>query len=307
MKTVPVFLDTDIGGDIDDTWALAYLLNSPELELEYALTCTGTASYRARIIAKLLQWAGNTSAVIGYGLPPARKLDGGIGKRQAAWIEDFDLKSVPNTIREDGVAGFVQGIMACCETPTIIAIGPLVNLAAALELEPGIAGKSRIVIMGGSVRRGYFGAPEPSREYNVAFDVRASQKVFSAPWRETIVVPLDTCGYIWLDGPDYWKIRESGAPMAKAVIQNYAVWQHEEARNFPQRSSLLCDTVAVEIAFDESLFVIEDLPLAVTDEGHTVIDPERGRLCRVATDWKDLPGFKRKLTERLLKPGRVLP
>ena len=34
MKTVPVFLDTDIGGDIDDTWALAYLLNSPELELE---------------------------------------------------------------------------------------------------------------------------------------------------------------------------------------------------------------------------------------------------------------------------------
>ena len=38
---LPVILDTDIGGDIDDTWALAMLLRSPELDLRVGTTCTG--------------------------------------------------------------------------------------------------------------------------------------------------------------------------------------------------------------------------------------------------------------------------
>ena len=65
MSPVPIFLDTDIGGDIDDTWALAFLLNCPELKLEYALTCVPVTSYRAKVVAKLFQWANNTETPIG--------------------------------------------------------------------------------------------------------------------------------------------------------------------------------------------------------------------------------------------------
>ena len=42
-QPIPVIFDTDIGGDIDDTWALAYLLRSPELDLKLLVTDHGVA------------------------------------------------------------------------------------------------------------------------------------------------------------------------------------------------------------------------------------------------------------------------
>lgn len=53
-EAIPVFLDTDIGGDIDDTWALAFLLNCPEVSLKSVLTYPYLARYRAKIVGKLL-------------------------------------------------------------------------------------------------------------------------------------------------------------------------------------------------------------------------------------------------------------
>ena len=50
-RRIPVILDTDIGNDIDDTWALGQLLNSPELDLKLVLTSTGDTEYRARVAA----------------------------------------------------------------------------------------------------------------------------------------------------------------------------------------------------------------------------------------------------------------
>ena len=45
-RRIPVILDTDIGNDIDDTWALGQLLNSPELDLKLVLTSTGRKCIR---------------------------------------------------------------------------------------------------------------------------------------------------------------------------------------------------------------------------------------------------------------------
>lgn len=302
MDKVSVFLDTDIGDDIDDTWALAFLLNCPEIKLEYALTCNSPAPYRAKLIAKILQWAGDTTTPIGFGIPTAPKnIPMGFRKSQAAWIEDFELKKVPNPIFENGVEEFVKKIMDCPGTPVIVAIGPLVNIARAIEIEPAIVQKSRIVIMGGSIRIGYSGKSTPSLEYNIAQYPQAAQKVFSAPWKDTLIVPLDTCGYIYLNGPDYQKICESDTPMAKAVTENYFHWNHDAARHFGQYSSLLCDTVAVYFAFEENNCVIENLPIRVTENGYTVIDEINGRMCRAATGWKDFQKFKEFLTQRLLQ------
>src|SRR3974377_591872 len=50
-KKTPVLLDTDIGDDIDDTWALALLLKSPELDLKLVVTDFGNTVYRAKIAA----------------------------------------------------------------------------------------------------------------------------------------------------------------------------------------------------------------------------------------------------------------
>ncbi len=66
--TIPVILDTDIGTDIDDTWALALLLRCPELDPKLILMETGDSTYRAKITAKLLAKAGRTAIPIGLGV-----------------------------------------------------------------------------------------------------------------------------------------------------------------------------------------------------------------------------------------------
>lgn len=65
---IPVILDTDIGLDVDDVWALAHLLNCPELDIKLITTCTGDTTYRAALVAKMLEVAGRTDISIGVGL-----------------------------------------------------------------------------------------------------------------------------------------------------------------------------------------------------------------------------------------------
>ena len=50
---IPVVLDTDIGFDVDDVWALAYLLRCPELDVKLVVTSTGDTDYSAKIVAKM--------------------------------------------------------------------------------------------------------------------------------------------------------------------------------------------------------------------------------------------------------------
>ena len=64
----PAIFDTDIGTDIDDTWALAYLLNCPELDLKLVVTDTADTVYRARIVARFLTVAQRTDVAVGVGL-----------------------------------------------------------------------------------------------------------------------------------------------------------------------------------------------------------------------------------------------
>ena len=102
---------------------------------------------------------------------------------------------------------------------TLISIGPLPNIAAALEREPKIAARTRFVGMHGSVRRNYRGLPGQDAEYNVNTHITAAQKVFTAPWKEIVITPLDTCGVIRLEGERYQKIRQSKDPAVRAVME----------------------------------------------------------------------------------------
>ena len=58
---IPVIVDTDIGHDVDDVWALAFLLRCPELDVKLITTTTGDTLYRARLTAKLLENLGGYS------------------------------------------------------------------------------------------------------------------------------------------------------------------------------------------------------------------------------------------------------
>ena len=294
MKKIPVILDTDIGTDIDDTWALAMLLKSPELDLKLVVTDTNDTVYRAKIAAKMLEVAGRTDVDVGVGIPFPQPRN-----QQAAWVAGYHLASYPGAVHDDGVAALIDTIMRSPEPVTLICIGPVPNIAAALEREPRIARNARFVGMHGSVRRGYQGSAQVHAEYNVKEHTKSCQKAFTAPWEMTIT-PLDTCGLVTLDGERYRRVRQCSDPLVHALMQNYDAWTAacnlgDQAEH---RSSVLFDTVAVYLAFTDELLVMEDLPIRVTDDGFTRIDPA-GKMMRVATDWKDLPAYEDFLVSRL--------
>jgi len=149
---IPVILDTDIGSDIDDTWALALLLKSPELEPKLILTESGNTTYRAKIVAKILERSGYTDIPIGIGICLSDETG-----PQSSWVEDYEITRYPGVIHEDGVNALIETIMNSSEIVTLICIGPLTNIAAALEKEPKIATKARFVGMHGCLYKSPLG------------------------------------------------------------------------------------------------------------------------------------------------------
>jgi inosine-uridine nucleoside N-ribohydrolase len=294
-----VILDTDIGDDIDDTWALGLLLKSPELDLKLVVGDYGKCQYRAKLLAKFLEAAGRSDVAVGVGLDIDPRGDGG----QVAWAKDYDLAKYPGTVHHDGVQALIDTILKSPVPVTLISIGPLPNVAEALRREPRIAQHARFVGMQGSLRVGYDGKTTPEAEWNVRADAKACQAVFTAAWPITIT-PLDTCGRVQLKGDRYQKLREAKTPVALAVMENYGLWsRHQNPNNdvADRQSSTLFDTVAVYLAFGQDLCRMENLGVRVTDDGFTRLD-EGAKKVTAATAWKNLDGFYDLLVARLTKP-----
>jgi inosine-uridine nucleoside N-ribohydrolase len=295
-KPIPVILATDIGDDIDDTWALGFLLKCPELDLKLVATEYGKAQYRAKLLAKFLQTTGHAQVPVAVGPDAEPRGEGG----QAAWIKDYDLSSYPGKVHSNGVQAIIETIMDSKDPVTLISIGPMPNVAAALAQEPQITKHARFVGMDGSVRIGYGGAPKPDAEWNVKAAPKVAQQVLSAPWEITIT-PLDTCGLVTLDGERYARLLKSNDPVVRAILENYRLWRlsQKDPTGAERRSSVLFDTVAVYLAFTRDLCRMEHLGIRVSDDGFTVID-EHAKPMDVATGWKTLDGYRDFLVNRLL-------
>lgn len=294
---IPVILDTDIGGDIDDTWALAMLLKSPELDIKLVTTCTGNTAYRAKVVGKMLEIAGRTDIPIGIGISQDSVKTG----PQAEWVAGYDLAKYPGKVYEDGVGALVRTIVEAPKPVTLIGIGPVPNLAAALERDPRVGTMARFVGMYGNIRKPYGSATAAVPEYNVKIDVPGSRQVFAAPWDMTIT-PLDTCGFVVLKGERYARVRDCKDPLVAALIENYRAWGRALKRDAETKSSVLFDTVAVYLAFTDELLKMEQLPLRIEDDGFTRVMPAgQGKLVNTATEWKDLEAFEEFLVKRLIE------
>jgi inosine-uridine nucleoside N-ribohydrolase len=325
----PVILDTDIGTDIDDTWALAMLLRCPELDLRLVTTATGDTRYRAQIVAGMLAAGGRDDVPIGIGVPTT--LFEGVPERpQGRFADRASLEAYAGGVHEDGVGALIDCILGCDEPVTLITIGPMTNIGAALERAPRITERARLVGMLGSVYgMGDVLGDRPNRskgpvpEYNVICDVPACRAAFRAPW-ETTITPLDTCGEIVLRGDRYRRVVERDSLLLRAVLDNYEEWHDSWLAAGPpwsdgleqldshfadggadvpfwrRSSTVLFDTVAVYLGYDESLLNIERLPIELGDDGVTRVADDAPEL-RVATTWRDRQAFEDHLVERLLR------
>jgi inosine-uridine nucleoside N-ribohydrolase len=302
VKKIPVILDTDIGMDIDDTWALGLLLKCPELDVKLITTTSDNTTIKAKLAAKFLELAGRTDIPIGIG-PPNSYIKGPLYK----WVKGYELSRYPGDIYENGVECLCSTIIDSPSPITLIAIGPLGNIAAALKMNPKITDNARFTGMQGSIRVGYGGSPSPHPEYNVMRNIQACREVFKAPWTKTIT-PLDTCGNIVISGENFKRLINCDTIIVNLIKENFSLWkkwaekmkQITNLNDTKQETTVLFDTVAIYLGFTEELLNIEELKIEVTEKGFTKIS-KQGSNIRCATSWKDEQKFKNFIVDRLIK------
>jgi inosine-uridine nucleoside N-ribohydrolase len=298
----PVILVTDIGTDIDDSWALALALRSPELDLRLVLTDPADTQYRAAVAAKFLEDSGRADVPVGIGDNSGPMGDN--AKTLTPWIAGYDIGKYPGKVYQDGIGALIDVVEKSPAPVTIVAIGPVHSLALALARAPDIAAKCRLVGMYGSFDVGYGGGPA-SAETNVRVDPAALRAVLSAPWRDILLTPLDTCGFVSLAGERYHAIwSATGDPMLRAVIGSYCIFAPLQTWMkcdfFGTKSTTLFDCVAVYLAYSEDLVETETIAFQVTDDGYTRRAAGGPFKARVAIRWRNMDGFEAQLAGRLL-------
>ncbi|MEK7409632.1 MAG: nucleoside hydrolase [Acidobacteriota bacterium] len=252
----PVILDTDIGTDIDDAFALALVLASPELELRAVTTVSADAYGRALIACRMLDEAGRAGVPVAAGRPP-RPQPETKGQYLYGQQPGFSKRPVPELAPQF----LYQQLRAEPGRLTIVSVGDLTNVARLLTDHPEArAWIKRIVIMGGAVRVGYNGQPPPSWEWNIRSDIKGAQVVFASGVPLT-VAPLDATTTVKLAEPLRRRIFAAGTPLTGPLHALYLLWG--------KTTPTLFDPVAVTLSFDESFCRMEALRLEVDDQGFT--------------------------------------
>jgi purine nucleosidase len=256
-----VIIDTDIGDDIDDAFAVALALRSPELEILGITTTFGDTEMRAKLLDRLLGEVGRADIPVAAG-PPTPKT----AFTQLKYAEGghFAKPSHP-----DAVTFLLDQIRRNPGKITLVAIGPLVNVGAAIEKDPDTFRKlRRVVLMGGSIYRGYgdigAGAPRgPEPEWNIKNDIPSAQKLFAAGV-PLFVMPLDST-QLKMDSAKREFLFAQGTPITDALSLLYQEWGKE--------TPTLFDPMTIAYIADSSLCPVQAMHLRVDEKGFTRPDP----------------------------------
>ncbi|WP_043525939.1 nucleoside hydrolase [Litchfieldella xinjiangensis] len=221
----PIIFDTDPG--VDDAQAIAIALRHPDIELLGLTTTYGnvnieTATHNALLLSELAgqsipvaQGAAAPLAKTKYPAPAFIHGDNGLG--------NIELPPVSGKAVSQSAAEFiVDTVNARPGEVTLVAVGPLGNLAAALQLDPGIIDKVKhVVIMGGSIKEG--GNVTPVAEANIFNDPHAASRVLTAGWPLTMV-GLDATHRCVLN-PDHMEAIAAGqGELGKVLAGSYAFY-----------------------------------------------------------------------------------
>jgi purine nucleosidase len=269
QERMKVVLDTDIGTDIDDAWALGYALKSPSFQLLGVTVSDADTPARAKLAAKLLHRLGRTDVPVAVGrrtaaVPPDR-ID-----YQFAWAEDFQAYK---PVATPAVAFLADLIRKNPREITLIAVGPLQNLGDLVRQHPDVVPLvKRVVLMGGSIGASYY-SPAALAEWNVKVAIPESQAVYAAAWPVTIV-PLDSTSYVRLEDRERDGLLKARTPLVIALEALLRLWADR-----PTSRMTLHDQLALAEAQHPGRFfrTCEPLPLRVDDQGYTRVDKAAGR------------------------------
>ena len=241
-----IIIDTDIGDDIDDAFALALALQSREINLLGVTTATGDTQTRAQLALRMLRESGHGSipVAVGRATRPPTTLT------QEDFAKDIDLRGVRFPSAVDFTLAQIRKHPHQIE---LVAIGPLTNLADMIDKDPAAFHLlKRIVIMGGDIPTE---TEKASPEWNIKNDIAAAQKVFAAGVPMT-VFPLNSTR-LRLDPERRKTIFRQASRLTYMLSALYYQWGQETPTLFDAMTiaSLLqpdvCPTIPMRVSVDE--------------------------------------------------------
>jgi len=303
MTTAPrlVILDTDPG--VDDALALLYLRARPDLRLLAITTVFGNADVETttRNALWLRQRLGLDAPVHKGAAKPLNRPRGRspVHVHGENGLGDIDLSGPVLPPADPGAAHqkIVDLVRAHPGLVTIVAIGPLTNLALALRAAPDIAGLvAEVVIMGGSFARGNV---TPFAEANIHNDPEAAAEVLAAPWPVTLVPLGATLPCVLTDAAarDMAKTAETGR-FVHDLTRGYAA---AYARHEGLDGCVLHDVAALVRLTAPELFNLRSAPVSVILDGERLgqtVWSERGPSRQVCLD-ADGPELARHFQQTL--------
>ena len=252
-----VIIDTDIGDDIDDAFAVALALRSPELKILGITTTFGDTEKRAKLVDRLLGEVGREDIPVAAG-PPTQP--------QTAFtqVKYAEGGHYGKALHPDAVSFLLEEIRKNPGEITLVAIGPLMNVGAAIDKDPATFRKvKRVVLMGGSMYRGYgdgSGTPHgPEPEWNIKNDIPSAQKLFAAGV-PLFVMPLDST-QLKMDAANRNFLFRQGTPLTDALTLLYHQWGQE--------TPTLFDPMTIAYMIKPELCPVVPMNIRVDDKGFT--------------------------------------
>jgi inosine-uridine nucleoside N-ribohydrolase len=257
-----IIIDTDIGDDVDDAFALALAVKSPELQVLGVMTTFGDTEARAKIADRFLGEAGQAEIPVLAGKATATKNP--MSQRKYGEGGHFAKAS-----HGDAVEFLLEQIRKYPGEITLLAIGPLMNVGAAIDQDVATFRKlKRVVLMGGSIRRGYgdlgYTAPVPPMpEWNILNDVGSAQKLFAAGV-PLFVMPLDST-QLKLDEVKRAFLFSQGTAVTDQLAVLYHLWGQE--------TPTLFDPMTVVFVLRPELCPVQGMHIRVDEKGFTREEP----------------------------------
>ena len=257
-----VILDTDIGDDIDDAFALALAVSNPKLQVIGVTTAWGDTDLRARLAERFLKSTGHGDIPVAAG--PKTHASSTFSQARWAQIEPEPAKGFP-----DAIDFTLNAVRRNPGQITLIAIAPFSNIGALIDRDPATFNQlKRIVLMGGSIHRGYGDlgylpdrGPEP--EYNVMMDIPSSRKLF-ASGVPIEMMPLDST-QLKFDETMRDTVFSQATPMTDALLSLYEEWRASTGNETPT----LFDVMAVAAAINPDLCPTRPMNIEVDAKGFT--------------------------------------
>ncbi len=284
-----IIFDCDLAGDIDDAFAVASVLASPEFEILGFVMDQGNTPKRAQVACRMLYETGREDIPVVVG----RKTNDHI-EPQFAWAEGFDKIKPVNKNAADFI---IENLRKYPNEVVLFTVGPVPNIMDVLKKDPDALKLAKHVYsMFGSYYSGYDMGPVISAEWNVRGDVEAAKMLVSSG-ADLTFAGLDITMPAKLTEIYREKLFQRESPLTDALSGLYTLWGYQP---YAHPDPTLHDVVAVGMFLWPELYTTRPAHVKVIEGGYTVIDESKEPNCRIGmTIQKE--EFLKRVMERLLK------